>query len=536
LQGILRAKALNIVWLKRDIRLDDHAPLSEAAQQGPFIALYVYEPIVWQSPEADVCQLEFINEALLGLDRKLKMLGGRVVFRAGDVLSVLKKLHQQHPVRKMWSHEETGTMATYQRDLLVKRWCRSQGIQWREFPQNGVVRRLATRDGWAEIWQKRMRAPMIAPPDRIEDVPEIESEHPRSADQLTMVSSVAKERQIGGEDRANETLETFLFQRGMNYRHEMSSPVTAHHSCARISPYLAWGCISIKKVHQRLASRVEELRTLKSSRADMAATGQWLKSLSSFQSRLHWHCHFIQKLEDEPELEFQNLSRAFDGLRENDWNEERFQAWCVGKTGYPMIDACMRSVKATGWLNFRMRAMLVSFAANHLWLHWRKPAIFLAQHFLDFEPGIHYPQFQMQSGTTGINTLRIYSPAKQAKDHDPTGSFIRRWVPELEEVPDKFLAEPHLMPTALQLMVGCRLGKDYPAPIVEHASAYQHAKERLYAIRKTDEARREAETVVKKHGSRKGPNDRRPRTKGSTAKNSKRQPKLDEKGPLKPET
>jgi deoxyribodipyrimidine photo-lyase len=160
----------------------------------------------------------------------------------------------------------------------------------------------------------------------------------------------------------------------------------------------------------------------------------------------------------------------------------------------------------------------------------------LAQHFLDFEPGIHYPQFQMQSGTTGINTLRIYSPAKQAKDHDPTGSFIRRWVPELEEVPDKFLAEPHLMPTALQLMVGCRLGKDYPAPIVEHASAYQHAKERLYAIRKTDEARREAETVVKKHGSRKGPNDRRPRTKGSTAKNSKRQPKLDEKGPLKPET
>lgn len=263
---------------------------------------------------------------------------------------------------------------------------------------------------------------------------------------------------------------------------------------------------------------MNELKTLRAAKADIQENSHWLKSLSSFQSRLHWHCHFIQKLEDEPELEFQNLSRAFDGLRENDWSPERFQAWCQGQTGYPMIDACMRSVKATGWLNFRMRAMLVSFASNHLWLHWREPAIFLARHFLDFEPGIHYPQFQMQSGTTGINTLRIYSPAKQVKDHDPKGEFIRRWVPELQEVPDHYLAEPHLMPAALQLMVSCRIGKDYPQPIVDHAAAYQHAKDRLYAVRGTDEARREAESVVKKHGSRKGHNDRTRRTYRSTTK------------------
>ena len=87
-----------------------------------------------------------------------------------------------------------------------------------------------------------------------------------------------------------------------------------------------------------------------------------------------------------------------------------------------MVDACMRALRHTGWLNFRMRAMMASFSSYHLWLHWREPAMYLGGLFLDFEPGIHFSQFQMQSGTTGINTIRIYSPAKQAKDQDPQGT------------------------------------------------------------------------------------------------------------------
>ena len=178
-------------------------------------------------------------------------------------------------------------------------------------------------------------------------------------------------------------------------------------------------------------------------------------------------------------------------------------------TGYPMVDACMRALHKTGWMNFRMRAMVVSFASYHLWLHWRQPALYLARLFLDYEPGIHYSQIQMQSGVTGINTVRIYSPIKQVADQDPQGIFIRKYLPELEGVPDKHLAEPHKMTTMEQSLFGCRIGKDYPSPLVDHKTAYKVARDRIFAVKKSQAARAEAEKVYQKHGSRRQPMSQR---------------------------
>jgi deoxyribodipyrimidine photo-lyase len=211
----------------------------------------------------------------------------------------------------------------------------------------------------------------------------------------------------------------------------------------------------------------------------------------------------MQKLEDEPQIELHNFARVCDGLREDEFDEARFAAWCEGRTGFPMVDACMRSLRATGWLNFRMRAMLVSFASYQLWLHWRPTGLFLARQFLDFEPGIHWSQMQMQSGTTGINTLRMYSPTKQAQDQDPQGVFIRRWVPELARVPLPYLAEPWKMADSVQRMAGCTIGLDYPTPIVDDKAALKAAKDRMYGLRQSQQAREEAGTVQARHGSRK---------------------------------
>ena len=495
-----------LVWFKRDLRVADHRPLAEAARCGPCICLYVYEPIVHGGESFDASHLEFINQSLRALDGALQGRGGFLTLRQGEMLETLDRLWEATRFETIWAHEETGDAATYARDEAVRAWARGRGVAMREFPQNGVVRRLGNRDGWARRWNQRMTTPPWEAPERIEAV-KIAPGRVLGARALGLPPNTKRDLQRGGEDAGRETLRSFLEERGAGYRHGMSSPVTAWEGCSRLSPHLAFGTISMRQVYQASKARRAEIK-------ERQAAGEkfdqpWLASLSAFDSRLRWHCHFMQKLEDEPRIEFENLHRAADGLREDDWNEGYFQAWQAGQTGYPMVDACMRALLQHGWINFRMRAMLVSFAAYHLWLHWRRPAVFLARHFVDYEPGIHYSQFQMQSGTTGINTVRIYSPIKQVLDHDPRGVFIRRYVPELAGVPDAFLAEPHRMGAAEQRRAGCRIGRDYPAPVVEHAEAYALAQQRMRALRRSPEARRESEAIVSKHGSRKRPGNAR---------------------------
>jgi len=490
---------INIVWFKRDLRITDHTPLVAACANGPVLPLYLYEPSLIAQPDVSAQHVAFVNECLTTLQADLSTLGLALVTRVGEALAVLADIHQRVGAFALWSFEETGNGATYERDKQVAAWCRANGVAWHESPSGAVVRRLKDRDRWSAIWMQRMKnAPLDAPRFAVRAKVAIDSHGIVPIARLAVNGRDKPLRQRGGRNVALDDLYSFFSIRGQHYRVAMSSPLSAADACSRISAHLAYGALSVREVVHAVWQQRIKLQALPSDQLEAG----WLASLKSFESRLHWHCHFIQKLERDPNIEFTNMHRAYAGLREDNHNAALQTAWRNGETGLPMIDACMRMLAATGWINFRMRALLVSFSSYHLWQHWREPALHLAREFLDYEPGIHYPQVQMQSGTTGINTVRMYNPIKQARDQDPTGAFVRRWIPALERVPTDFIFEPWRMPDNLQRKYGCVLGRDYPLPVIDVIAAAEHARSTMWIKRKGGEFRREAQAIFETHGSR----------------------------------
>lgn len=508
---------LQLVWYKRDLRIADHAPLAGALAAGPVVGVYVHEPEQQHAADRDLRHERILRDALDELHAAWQERGGCLIELHGALPEVFDAVHRVLPYSAIWAHEETWNALSNARDRRVRAWARHAGVTMHELPSNGVVRRLASRDGWAETWQQRMRSRLVPAPDLIGS-PEAATTSAALAalpEQMRTTTGAIvvppwSDWQRGGEARGHEMLQSFLSARGQDYRRAMSSPNAAPSACSRISVALAFGSLSVRQAYQAARQRARELRDDVAACRDGDAA-QWSQSLVSFASRLHWHCHFIQKLEDEPRLETTHYAPIFDGLRPALPDMERLRAWRDGQTGYPLVDACMRSLRVTGWLTFRMRAMVMSFASYHLWLDWRHTGPVLARWFTDYEPGIHWTQCQMQSGTTGINTIRIYNPYKQGEEHDAAGAFVRRWVPELSALSDADLIRPENTPLMMQQMTGCLIGRDYPWPIVHHETAYGFARDRMHAIKLAAQRSGSAQRVYDRHGSRRTPLNARTR-------------------------
>jgi deoxyribodipyrimidine photo-lyase len=488
---------IQIVWFKRDLRVRDHAPLSSAAQRGPVLPLYIVEPELWQRPDSAAQHYDIIARSLVELRSALAKLGAPLIVRTGDPVSVLNTLNFELAGRigHLWAYEETGNDFTFQRDRSVIRWARSNGVTMTEIPHDFIVRRLNDRDDWSSIARERMAQPLAATPTQLvsalasTDVTTLG--HIPTLGDLGLCADAPTGTHEAGETAARATLKSFLSDRCVGYEKRLSSPITSWDGCSRLSTHLTYGTISLREVIAR-------------TRREAVENSAKRFSLRAFEERLHWRSHFIQKLEDEPPLEHRSYIAAFDGIRLDPETDnlaaERYEAWVTGHTGFPMVDACMRSLNATGWINFRMRAMLVSFASYDLWLDWRATSLHLARAFVDYEPGIHYPQVQMQSGTTGINTIRIYDPVKQGLDHDPTGDFVRRWVPELGHVDGPIVHQPWALDGTFW---GVPTG--YPPPIVNHADSVASAWAHIDRIKGTARRTGQSAVVLEQHGSRRPP-------------------------------
>jgi len=485
----------NVVWLRKGVRLTDQECIAQALRDSrPVILLYLYEDRWLADVHFHSSFLKFVNEGLEDFEKQLKAKGGKVTYRKGLIEFVLQELNSEVPIHKLFFFRNVGDAVHQEIDRALFDGSRTQGFTLVPISQNGVDH--TGRKHFAKQWNEQISASQANIKNwskaNFADLKDHGSRYECAYD-------VRPNAQIGGESRAKSVFYTFLKSRGEYYNKELSSPVTGWSSCSRLSTYLTWGHISLKHVVQETRKVQEQYRGMpKDDR------GNWLKALAAFNSRLRWRSHFSQKLHDMPHTCVENQCRLYDDMRIDGPNVESplFQAWLLGQTGIPFLDACMRCLHKSGWLNFRMRAMVVSFAVYNLWIDWKTLAPYLAQLFLDYEPGIHYPQLQMQAGTTGINSNRMYSVSKQSKDQDKSGIFIRKYVPELKDVPTSHIHEPWKMPLGAQRKANCIIGKDYPKPIVDEKATYKMAREKMSKFNKVAKGSQEAQQILQKHGSK----------------------------------
>jgi deoxyribodipyrimidine photo-lyase len=438
-----------IVWFRRDLRVSDHAPLHRAAARGAVIPVFIFDRALLHHPETSAARVAFMLASLAALDQDLRDRGGRLILRFGDPVTVLPQLITDTQADGIYAYLDYERIYGRVRDARLQRELVTTDRKIRWFEPAAGIGDLVPYPDYRQWWFAEMEQDRIPAPTRIEVPEDIHSEPLPTLSQLGLVAD-QKPIPPSGTQAARQLLQEFIEAKTDRYYWQLSYPGAA--VTTGLSPHIKFGVISTRECYQ----------TIKPLRKSADVKVQ--RSAKQLIDRLRWGTGFGQRFRYLPQLELRSLYQVFD---DSGWefNEEYYQAWQAGETGFPIIDATARCLQATGgWLemNFRSRAIYASFLGNLLGMDWRYGALHFMRHLIDGDCPIDHYQWAMQSGVTHCadkTWTRIYNPEQAAVDRcDPEGAFIKRWVPELAHLPATALGLPPRV-------------KGYPAPILDYKAA-----------------------------------------------------------------
>jgi deoxyribodipyrimidine photo-lyase len=446
-----------LVWHRRDLRTADSAALAAAADAGRPCPAFVLDPAFYDDRGlACDARVAFLFECLADLRRQYRDLGSDLALLAGETVPRLRAALREADALSLNRAVTTGRGREWARE--VRSW-----PETRAFGDDGVVREGPSREGWADQCEAYFEADPPARPDSLPPNPldsDLTLDDARDRWDVTPEKAgVPRGGTAAGEARLDRFVDTLD-----RYPRSVSRPAAAERDCSRLSPYLKFGALSSRQVYRAVADAP-------------ACRGREM-----FVSRLFWNRHYTQKLADWPDARFRSVNPVFRNLRRDDHDPELVAAWKEGRTGFPMVDASMRCLVETGWLNFRMRAMCATVFAHLLGEWWRRGADFFYYHLVDADPAINYEQWQAQAGLVGAHPVRVYDPEKQAREYDPDGTFVREYVPELAALPDEHLPRPEKAPLPVQEEAGVSVGEDYPYPVVDYEARAAAARERMASL------------------------------------------------------
>ncbi len=452
-----------IVWLRRDLRIRDNPALRAAlAAADRVVPLFCFDDRLLRGRHASGARTQFLLDCLRDLDASLRERGGRLFVRTGRPEKILPRLASEAKADAVHLAYDVSPYSRG-RDERTLRALRDAGlrVQVHEGLNAVDVREIETSSGrpytvfspFHRTWLALERRPVLAAPREV-SVP-----GRPAAGRIPTLGELGLEQEVddpaaGGESAARRRLASFLAGGVRDYAARQDD--LGGDATSRLSPDIHFGCLSVRQIEERLPRG---------------------KGAAAFRRQLCWRDFFHHVLFHFPRNARSEFRERYRGMR---WSRARrpFEAWTSGRTGYPLVDAGMRQLLREGWIHNRARLVVGSFLTKDLAIDWRRGERHFMRLLIDGDEANNNGNWQWIA-SVGVDPQpafrRIYNPARHQERYDPAGDYVRRYVPELRVVPDRYLSEPWRMPAEVQEEAGCIIGRDYPEPIVDHAEAREEA-------------------------------------------------------------